>query len=507
MPLRLNRKDRSGRENAAAVSQQNNPSHSKNAATSKNNFDEQVEYLIPAQVRMISGCHSLETSADVSNIHSIAGKGKLPSPEGRAGGACTTALLSILYDAQKRKNDNHYSGDGSTTFQQLLLELRRRLAQTGMSQVSQLTSSRPLELEETPFSLRSIPATNQQQQQQQQHGGGGTQRALLVGINYYGQRGQLSGCINDVLNVKKYLCNYQGFLEKHVLLLIDDGRNHHPTRDNIIRALQRLVKQSKPGDSVYFHYSGHGGLLDPNYWNRYKAGVSNKKYDETLYPVDHLKAGQIRDFNLFNHFVKPMAAGVTVTCVMDCCHSGSVLDLPYSYRPTSDGTIRMRQSMDSLTNLAFLYILAGGMLPDLGFESIAQNLENATGETMDNLQGIGVEELSSDIGGYTNDYTNDGDVVTGATCDNTDLTGIAGDDRDICSSNGDFAYEGDEITGEDITYDIDSGGFDVDGGTNLGGAQDGFLADDYNPDGDCEGNECDGCDVIGEILNTLFEDS
>mmetsp|Transcript_23298 Transcript_23298/g.50946 ORF Transcript_23298/g.50946 Transcript_23298/m.50946 type:complete len:232 (+) Transcript_23298:244-939(+) len=180
MPLRLNRKDRSGRENAAAVSQQNNPSHSKNAATSKNNFDEQVEYLIPAQVRMISGCHSLETSADVSNIHSIAGKGKLPSPEGRAGGACTTALLSILYDAQKRKNDNHYSGDGSTTFQQLLLELRRRLAQTGMSQVSQLTSSRPLELEETPFSLRSIPATNQQQQQQQQHNATATATATTT---------------------------------------------------------------------------------------------------------------------------------------------------------------------------------------------------------------------------------------------------------------------------------------------------------------------------------------
>eukprot|EP00536_Pseudo-nitzschia_multiseries_P004412 jgi/Psemu1/188031/e_gw1.73.141.1 len=298
---RKNRDLRHGEDVATSISNNNN----------NNDFDKQAQYLVPAEVRMISGCHSLETSADVSNIHSIVGRGKLPSPEGRAGGACTTALLSIFI-----------------TFQKLLLELRRRLAQTGVSQIPQLTSSRPLELEETPFSLRGTP----------REGRGGTatatatQRALLVGINYYGQNGQLSGCINDVANVKKYLCNHCGFEEKHVLLLIDDGRNHHPTRDNIIRALRRLVEHSKPGDSVYFHYSGHGGLLDPNYWNRFKAGVSKKEYDETLYPVDHARAGQIRDFNLFHHFVKPMAAGVTVTCVMDCCHSGSVLDLPYSYR-------------------------------------------------------------------------------------------------------------------------------------------------------------------------------
>ena len=197
-----------------------------------------------------------------------------------------------------------------------------------MSQIPQLTSSRPLELEATPFSLKSCANS-------------GTQRALLVGINYYGQIGQLSGCINDVLNVKNYICNHHGFLEKHVLLLIDDGRHHKPMRENIIRALRRLVAQSKASDSVYFHYSGHGGLLDPDYWNRFKAGKPNKDYDETLYPLDHEKAGQIRDFSLFNHFVNPMAAGVTATCVMDCCHSGSVLDLPYSYRSTKDGMIRM----------------------------------------------------------------------------------------------------------------------------------------------------------------------
>ena len=34
---------------------------------------------------------------------------------------------------------------------------------------------------------------------------------------------------------------------------------------------------------------------------------------------------------VLNMLVKPMRAGVTATVIMDCCHSGSVLDLPYKF--------------------------------------------------------------------------------------------------------------------------------------------------------------------------------
>jgi hypothetical protein len=54
-------------------------------------------------------------------------------------------------------------------------------------------------------------------------------------------------------------------------------------------------------------------------------------YDETLVPLDYASAGQIRDDDLFKVLVGSMPAGVTVTCVMDCCHSGTVLDLPFQF--------------------------------------------------------------------------------------------------------------------------------------------------------------------------------
>lgn len=43
--------------------------------------------------------------------------------------------------------------------------------------------------------------------------------------------------------------------------------------------------------------------------------------------------------------VKPMKAGVTCTVLMDCCHSGTVLDLPYRFS-ADDTEMRLDQSMN-----------------------------------------------------------------------------------------------------------------------------------------------------------------
>jgi hypothetical protein len=86
----------------------------------------------------------------------------------------------------------------------------------------------------------------------------GRRRALLIGINYFGQRGQLRGCINDVRNMSTYLVENFGYKREDMVILTDDQQNpmSQPTKQNILRAMHWLVKDARPNDSLFFHYSG-----------------------------------------------------------------------------------------------------------------------------------------------------------------------------------------------------------------------------------------------------------
>jgi Caspase domain len=98
-----------------------------------------------------------------------------------------------------------------------------------------------------------------------------------------------SGCHNDVRNIKQYLIDVQGFKESEMLILMDDGRTHPPTRRNIEDAFQRICQYSVAGDIVWVHYSGHGSRV------RDVSGDEEDGYDSTLIPVDFRSAGQILD--------------------------------------------------------------------------------------------------------------------------------------------------------------------------------------------------------------------
>jgi metacaspase-1 len=86
----------------------------------------------------------------------------------------------------------------------------------------------------------------------------GRRKALLIGINYFGQRGQLRGCINDVKNMSTYLNGHFGYKREDMVILTDDQQNpmSQPTKVNILRAMHWLVKDARPNDSLFFHYSG-----------------------------------------------------------------------------------------------------------------------------------------------------------------------------------------------------------------------------------------------------------
>jgi metacaspase-1 len=143
----------------------------------------------------------------------------------------------------------------------------------------------------------------------------------------------LSGCHNDALNMLEYIKDVHGFDDSNITILLDDGKHESPTKENIINAYKKLVEQSEPGDAIFTHYSGHGAQIHDDDFNEEPDG-----YDETLVPVDYNSAGMIRDDDLYNILIKPLPENVHLFCLFDCCHSGTVLDLPYIFKADGEQT-------------------------------------------------------------------------------------------------------------------------------------------------------------------------
>lgn len=150
--------------------------------------------------------------------------------------------------------------------------------------------------------------------------------AVLVGINYTGTQSALNGCINDTDNLKVVLTDKFGYLPEDILVLTDDSETK-PTKQNILNAFDTLVnKATNEGyTELWFSYSGHGSYMyDTN-------NDETDGRDEVLCPVDYATAGFINDDYMHANFVSKVPKDVSLFCLMDCCHSGTILDLPYLY--------------------------------------------------------------------------------------------------------------------------------------------------------------------------------
>ncbi|KAF8852364.1 peptidase C14 [Acephala macrosclerotiorum] len=166
-------------------------------------------------------------------------------------------------------------------------------------------------------------------------------KALLIGINYYGTKHALNGCINDALNCRRYLVEERGFsaTPHDMVMLTDDPQNRgtpfYPTGANMMAAFNWLVTGNNPGDSVWLSYSGHGSRVkDPD-------GDRDSGFDDTICPVDFETAGQLDSDTLHRVLVSPMIPQARLTILFDCCHSGSAVELPYVYRPNSQGEVKL----------------------------------------------------------------------------------------------------------------------------------------------------------------------
>lgn len=139
-------------------------------------------------------------------------------------------------------------------------------------------------------------------------------KALLIGINKY-PNAPLRGCVNDMRDWADLLVERYKFKPASIRMLA----NFRARTGAIKKRLQWLI-DCKPGDRVFFQFSGHG----TQYPSRdYKHELDNLL--EVICPFDFnwRKRRMITDKYFARVFAK-IPQGVKFYWVSDCCHSGDL---------------------------------------------------------------------------------------------------------------------------------------------------------------------------------------
>lgn len=169
--------------------------------------------------------------------------------------------------------------------------------------------------------------------------------ALLFGLNYLGNPdAELAGCINDAKNLQQLLLDHFDYKLSEICLCTDETAVK-PTRNMILRTLKELaVWTQKNGhvDQVFISYSGHGTYVED--------GSSDEKdgRDECIVPLDYNQRGSgvIRDDEI-TAILKLFHKDTDVIILIDACHSGTMVDMPYRYISGNKYAIENDSQFDS----------------------------------------------------------------------------------------------------------------------------------------------------------------
>lgn len=151
----------------------------------------------------------------------------------------------------------------------------------------------------------------------------GHKRALIVGINYKDTGSDLKGCINDANNMYSLVTDHYGFTDVKLLLEQD------ATTANIKDNLRWLVSGCRPGDTLLFHYSGHGSQIPDT------SDPDNEpdSLDEIICPIDLDWKEKVITDDYLKWVFDTVPAGVNLMVFLDSCHSGGSLDQDNQYQP------------------------------------------------------------------------------------------------------------------------------------------------------------------------------
>jgi hypothetical protein len=155
---------------------------------------------------------------------------------------------------------------------------------------------------------------------------------LLIGCNYKGTESELNGCINDVQTVHNELFPKRDY---DYILTLTDETPILPTRKNILTNLKQILEKLEDGDTFFFHCSGHG--TQQNDLNHDE--IDGK--DEAFVSLDM----KIITDDIFQSIFQSVHKKVNIFILMDCCHSGTIIDLPYSLQSPNGNIIKNNSSI------------------------------------------------------------------------------------------------------------------------------------------------------------------
>ena len=194
-----------------------------------------------------------------------------------------------------------------------------------------------------------------------------TLRALCMGLNYKGSLNSLSGCENDREEMVKFLIKL-GFRNSNITSIGDD-KMIKPTKKNILDQIKKILISSLSNDVVFITYSGHGSFL---------RDTSNDEYDgKDEYLVGYKESTRqferILDDEIKQILDENLKQGVKVFFVIDCCNSGTIIDLKYNYHYTDANNAQSFENSNQSKTRSQVIALTACMDKQLAYESQFNN--------------------------------------------------------------------------------------------------------------------------------------
>lgn len=143
---------------------------------------------------------------------------------------------------------------------------------------------------------------------------------LLMGVNYPGTAAALRGCVNDAENLRGRIVASGAAAAHDVTVLCE------PTGREIVGALRALARRTHAERvaHAFVSFSGHGTSMPD------ADGDELDGRDECICPSDYAARGVLRDDEL-GALLAEFSPRTRVTLLVDCCHSGTCFDLPFTY--------------------------------------------------------------------------------------------------------------------------------------------------------------------------------